>query len=196
MKALWLTVAAVLLASCGSMGINPQSLKPASTKQTLVMKDALYWEKGPFPVSGNGFRYTLLPGTYAPKYEDATGTYFEGRGRCLQSQLLVSQGSKTESIQPFLYRCGIFVATGAAEQRIQIYFYPLSDVPKSQAARGASDTLVESAISTSSTPLQTSVGTVIGVGVANAIVESGREDLGFFDHQPTGDALRSAISFK
>ena len=181
-----LALAALLLASCA--GVDPSRLKPVSAGSSIELKSAVNYSAY-YSFLGNRFDYTIEPGTYAARYEDGTGTYYEGLGKCLSIQLesdsMKRDGKPKASMQSLL--CGLYIPNQASSEP-KLYFYANSPLP----AVSSNNMPIQGVGVPITTPI-TGVGTGIGLALVGVFAAAEQKNLHFHQDQPKSGQIRRAL---
>jgi len=167
-RSVTLGIVSLLLISCA--GVSPAALRPSSTQKTIHLSSPIEYRKY-YGLVGNLFVYTLAEGDYYSKYEDRSGTYFEGTGQCFQIRIVSDALTKKgeEQPEPHSYRCGVHIPV-EPKSPPRIYFY--RDPEISNAIMSATK----------------SEGTLIAAFDAAEL-----KNLHFYQDQPPPEVLRSAL---
>ena len=177
---------ALLLASCA--GVDPSRLKPVSAGGSIALNSPVNYSEY-YSVWGNRFDYTIEPGTYFAKYEDGTGTYYEGPGKCLSIQLesdsMKREGKPKVPMQSVL--CGLYIPNQASSEP-KLYFYVDSALPAANP-----DKLPIQGIGVPITTPITGVGTGIGLALVSAFAAAEQKNLHFHKDQPKFGQIKPAL---
>lgn len=159
----------ILLAGCASLtGIDPSLLTASTSKSYVEIKSPFAWEER-FNIDGSTQRLTLAAGKYTAKYDEGTaGTYYEGKGKCLKSE--VTYDDKTRKDFSTTMLCGVFVPN-SAENRVIVYYYIDPEANRKAIAESGQ------------------TGTLI-----HAFAEAEADNLKYLLYQPDATALKAAIT--
>ena len=103
-----------------SYGIDPSSLKNTSkTNYVLIEKDFRWEEK--FKLANNIHYMTLKSGKYIAYLDSNKGTYYEGKNKCLQWEIIATSKDEAVLKNDFL-NCGVYVPNNA-DSRMIVYYY-------------------------------------------------------------------------
>jgi hypothetical protein len=173
----------MLFAGCA--GVSPESLLPASTKSSLVVRTDVFFEDY-LRLNATTVTHTLKAGTYTAKYEDASRIYYEGEGKCLILQNILDTNKEKGLPQPkpWIMRCGI-VQSKAAPNDLQVYHYLNPEDFESTSGSLAG-------FDKSATPVQ-SVGTGLASALVSALAAEEMKYLRIGRIQPKPGVLQSVI---
>ena len=121
-SAAWFTLS-TLVAGCA--GVNPSELQAVVKPSQIEVTSPLTYSEMAGAFSGRAkMEYTLSSGVYTSRFQDPSGTYFEGAGKCLRLQGFTADdaGNYTKLAVTNIFRCGFFVPH-AVSGVPRIYFY-------------------------------------------------------------------------
>lgn len=184
-----LACSVVALSSCA--GVPPSSLRPVTADKSIVLGRSVDYDEY-YSLAGVRFFLTINAGRYAAKYEDASGTYFEGPGECFtirfENDSLKKEGKAHPA--PHSYRCGIHVPVGAGGEP-RLYFY--RDPEESKAIFGGTQVQVVDAKGVPSASPAAAVGGAIGMSLVEALDAAELKNLHFYRDQPKPGQIRKAM---
>ena len=182
-------LSALLLASCA--GVDPSRLKPVTASSSITVKSAVIYSEY-YSLAGNRFLYTIDAGTYAARYEDGTGVYYEGPGNCFTIQIESDSLKKDGKPQPapHSYRCGLFFPSQTSSEP-KLYFY--RDPALSAAVFDKTTVQVVDSKGVPMTTPTAAAGTAVGMGLVRAFDAAELKNLHFYQDQPKPGQIKSAL---
>jgi hypothetical protein len=176
---------------CACAGISPSDLKPVLVDSSMALESPVQYDEY-YSIAGNRFFYTISPGRYAAKYEDANGIFHEGPPNCftirIESDSLKKEGKAQPA--PTSYRCGIFMPTASTTEP-KLYFY--REAARSEAVfSGSRIQLVDGKGAPVASPAA-GIGAGIGMGIVRALDAAELKNIHFYPDQPRPGQLRNAL---
>lgn len=186
--ALTLSIAACLSACAG---ISPSDLKPVSVDRSMALESPVQYEEY-YSIAGNRLFYTISPGRYAAKYEDANGIYYEGPPNCFTIRIESDSLKKDGRVQPAPtnYRCGIFMPVASTAEP-KLYFY--RDAALSEAVFSGSHVQLVDGKGAPLVSPAAGAGAGIGMGIVRALDAAELKNIHFYPDQPKPGQLISAL---
>ena len=186
------SVLGALLLIAGCSGVDPGGLRLAEGSRSVSLSAPYVYDEY-YRVAGTTMVHTLAPGKYVARFEDDSGTYYDGPDQCFVITARFDTpeiAARNKAYEPKALRCGIYVPVKPDEMPKVYYYQADAAVPSDPQA----STVKPPVGAERGTARQQRVGSAAGNAVVAAIIEAERKNLHFNRDQPKDDSLKRALS--